>query len=125
MAAASTSPSTGQDTPATRRDTRVREQAHFDVADEIAEDDAAGFGVISEDEIEAAPKVPVRRPRTTMPHVPRSEPDEDVLEALVNSAGIVLTAPDGPSPVTKGQRIIAAGMVHSKTPVTPAAPLRP
>src|SRR3546814_16966094 len=62
-------------------------------------------------------------PRTTMPHVPRSEPDEDVLEAPVNYAGIVLTAPDGPSPVTKDQRMMAAALDNGTLLVNRSSPL--
>src|SRR3546814_14962378 len=58
-----------------------------------------------------------------MPHVPRSEPDEDVLEALVNYAGIVLTAPDGPSPVTKDQRMMAAALDNGTLLVNRSSPL--
>src|SRR3546814_13770624 len=58
-----------------------------------------------------------------MPHVPRSEPDEDVLEALVNYAGIVLTAPDGPSPVTKDQRMMAAALDNGTLLVKRSSPL--
>lgn len=92
-----------------------------DVADDEDLEAAAGFGTVpvEEGQNNALPM----RPLAPLPSGPRSEPDEETLSSILTYQGVVLTAPDGPIPLTKEQRTMVAALDNGTLLVNKSAPL--